>query len=79
METTKHKLGVKKIPGTPVSSNKNWLQQYNWNIVESGIKHHNPNIDWHDRLNDWLLIVNIFEVHVFEYFIDGESCLNRTE
>ena len=21
----------------------NWLPQYNWNIVESGIKHHNPN------------------------------------
>ena len=22
---------------------KNWPPQYNWNIVESGIKHHNPN------------------------------------
>jgi hypothetical protein len=21
----------------------NWLPRYNWNIVESGIKHHNPN------------------------------------
>ena len=30
--------------GTPVSStNKNWLPQYNWSIVESGIKHHNLN------------------------------------
>ena len=23
---------------------KNWLPKYNWNIVESGIKHHNHNI-----------------------------------
>ena len=31
--------------GTPVSSiKKNWLPRYNWNIVESDIKHHNPNI-----------------------------------
>ena len=22
---------------------KKWLPQYNWNIVESGIKYHNPN------------------------------------
>jgi hypothetical protein len=31
-------------PGTPVScTNENWLPRYNWNIVESDIKHHNPN------------------------------------
>jgi hypothetical protein len=24
-------------------TNKNWLPWYNWNIVESGVKHHNPN------------------------------------
>jgi hypothetical protein len=31
-------------PGTPVSStNKKWPPQYNSNIVESGVKHHNPN------------------------------------
>jgi hypothetical protein len=30
--------------GTPISSiNKNWPPRYNWNIVESGVKHHNPN------------------------------------
>jgi len=30
--------------GTPVSStNKTWPPWYNWNIVESGVKHHNPN------------------------------------
>ena len=30
--------------GTPVSStNKHWPPRYNWNIVESGIKHHDPN------------------------------------
>jgi hypothetical protein len=22
---------------------ENWLSRYNWNIVESGIKHHKPN------------------------------------
>ena len=31
-------------PGTSVSSiNKNWPPRYNWNIVESDVKHHNPN------------------------------------
>jgi len=31
-------------PGTLVSSTKkNWPPQYNRNIVESGVKHHNPN------------------------------------
>ena len=25
------------------STNKNWLPPFSWNIVESGIKHHNPN------------------------------------
>jgi hypothetical protein len=30
--------------GTPVSStNKTDRQRYSWNIVESGIQHHNPN------------------------------------
>jgi hypothetical protein len=24
---------------------ENWLPWYNWNIVESGIKHHNPNLN----------------------------------
>ena len=23
----------------------NWPPQYNWNIVESGVKHHNPNLN----------------------------------
>ena len=32
--------------GTPVSST-NWPPQYNWNIVESGIKHHNANSSHH--------------------------------
>jgi hypothetical protein len=31
-------------PGTPVSA----PPRYNWNIVESGVKHHNPNqTKWH--------------------------------
>jgi len=30
-------------PDTPVSSNKNWLPQYNWNMFESGFKYHNHN------------------------------------
>ena len=31
-------------PSIPVSSTKwNWSQRYSWNIVESGVKHHNPN------------------------------------
>ena len=26
----------------------NWSTRYNWNIIESGVKHHNPNPDaWH--------------------------------
>ena len=28
-------------PGTPVSST-NKTEKYNWNIVESGVKHHKP-------------------------------------
>jgi hypothetical protein len=32
--------------------NYNSLPQYNWNIVESGIKHHNPNPFWHLQTND---------------------------
>ena len=32
------------ILGTPVSSTIiNWPTRYNWNIVEGGVKHHNPN------------------------------------
>jgi hypothetical protein len=30
--------------GTPVSSTNKTDTQYNWNIVESGVKHHNPNL-----------------------------------
>ena len=31
-------------PGTPVScANNNWPPRYNWNIIKSGVKHHNPN------------------------------------
>ena len=31
-------------PGTRVSStNKTYQPRYNWNFVESGVKHHNPN------------------------------------
>ena len=29
-------------PSVVFSTNKNWLPQYNWNIVESGVKNHNP-------------------------------------
>jgi hypothetical protein len=29
-------------PGTPVSSANKTDSQYNWNIVESGVKHHKP-------------------------------------
>jgi hypothetical protein len=25
-----------------LQTNKKWLSRYNWNIVESGIKHHKP-------------------------------------
>ena len=30
-------------PGAPVSSTKKKSPRYNWNIVESGVKHHKPN------------------------------------
>jgi hypothetical protein len=36
-----HRLVV--FSGTPVSSTNKTDTQYSWNIVESGIKHHNPN------------------------------------
>jgi monomeric isocitrate dehydrogenase len=26
---------------------KNWLPRYSWNIVESGVNHHNPNPNLH--------------------------------
>ena len=29
--------------GTPVSHQQNWPPRYNWNIVEKGVKHQNPN------------------------------------
>ena len=35
--------GFQRVTGTPVSST-NKTDQYNWNIVESGIKHHKLNI-----------------------------------
>ena len=30
-------------PGSPISSTNKTDSRYNWNIVESGVKHHNPN------------------------------------
>jgi hypothetical protein len=37
---------------------QNWLPQYNWNIVESGIKHHNPNLLVH-------LFLKLIQIIVF--------------
>jgi hypothetical protein len=34
---------LRQMGGTPVYSTNNWPPQYNWNIVESGVKHYNPN------------------------------------
>jgi hypothetical protein len=42
----------------------NWTPRYNWNIVESGIKHHNPNL------------FNI--ICSFVFFFDPSSCLLRS-
>ena len=41
-------------PGTPVSSTNNWPPLCNWNIVESGVKQHNPHHS-HDNMNLTLL------------------------
>ena len=30
-------------PGIPVPPTKNWPPRYYWNVVESDVKHHNPN------------------------------------
>ena len=50
-------------PGPPVSStNKNLPPQYNWNIVESGIKHHQTN-------KHKLIMVNITVLGIYtKYF-----------
>jgi len=49
-------------PGTPVSSiNKTYRHnnEYNWNIVESGIKHHNPYPSY--LVDTWFLYIQVFE------------------
>ena len=44
------KVGRWFSPGAPVSStNKTEPPRYNWNIVESGVKHSYPNNDENDK------------------------------
>ena len=47
-------------PCTPVSSinETDYTRRYSWNIVESGIKHHNPN-PWLNRKTDKLILRNL--------------------
>jgi hypothetical protein len=46
---------------------KNWPPRYNWNIVESGVKQHNPYPYYHDVLNTTLVSIN-----------QSRSCVFRT-
>ena len=39
-----------------------WPPRYNWNIVESGVKHHNPNPKWHK------MSIQIYSVSPFLWF-----------
>ena len=53
-----------------VNTVKNWPPRYNWNIVESGVKNHNPNrinIDTQNLLGQSHIIFyqNIYEKHPF--------------
>jgi hypothetical protein len=50
---------------------KNCLPRYNWNIIESGIKHHKPN-----QFNP-KLIINIYREHSKKYLKD--QCVKTSE
>jgi hypothetical protein len=56
---------------SPVSSTNQTDSQYNWNIVESGAKHHNPNLTyaisaWHHfKLSVWCTAVERRTWHNF--------------
>ena len=55
----------------------NWLPPYNWNIVESGIKHHNPNPYYRSKLNFHETYIIISHFYSFKrYFIQSILPLN---
>ena len=59
-------------PGTPFFSTNeyNWLPQYNWNIVESGVKHPNPY--YRSKLNFHETYIIISHFYSFKrYFIQS--------
>ena len=55
--------------GTPVSStNKlNWPPRYNWNVVESGIKHHNSNLFSYTFTRDAALFTDVYISRKYRY------------
>jgi hypothetical protein len=62
-----HAAGRWFSPDTPVSStNKTDCHDISWNIVESGIKHQNPNPSIISCFNQ-CDIVPLYEVHVFRF------------
>jgi hypothetical protein len=45
---------------------ENWPPRYNWNIVESSVKHHNHNL---------LILAQVAKIHVrFSYLLASSSC-----
>jgi hypothetical protein len=48
--------------------------RYNWNIVESGIKHHKPNLYFlHDQV--WTLCMVMFQINIDETKLEWKSYL----
>jgi hypothetical protein len=47
------------------STNKNWQPRYNWNIVESGVKHYNPNS--YQLHNVWMGM--FFALPIYEWIV----------
>jgi hypothetical protein len=67
--------------GTTVSStNKNWLPQYSWNIVESGVKHHHPlDTTLCDKVCQWLVAGLWFSLGTLISSSNNTDCHDITE
>ena len=51
-----HSSKNQKIPHCPHSSKNQIEKRYNWNIVESGVKHHNPNPNPIEKRYNWNIV-----------------------
>jgi hypothetical protein len=56
---------------------KHWPPQYNWNTVESGVKHHNPNSKHHHWVDDTARNQHMYNLHHESYMCDwvSDCCL----